>query len=156
MSDDDGYVVKLSKGKPFGKRFRPDIDNIPLFNYLFPNSAYRILGYGNFGNGFVRILEQPAVDFEKSVPLTTQERVEFMEGMGVHPINDEKTAFSNGEIIVADLQKNNIVRDAGGNIRVIDADLKLHTRDVGGLWEYPLVENDTEKVLPLRKKPLLR
>ena len=34
--------------------------------------------------------------------------------------------------------------------------LKPHTRDVGGLWEYPPVESDTEKVLPLRKKPLLR
>ena len=51
MSDDDGYVVKLSKGKPFGKRFRPDIDNIPLFNFVFPNSSYEILGYGDFGKG---------------------------------------------------------------------------------------------------------
>ena len=143
-SKDGAHVVKFSKGKPQGKRFRPDIDNIPLFNYLFPNSAYRILGYGNFGNGFVRILEQPAVDFEKSVPLTTRERVEFMEGIGFHPINDEKTAFSNGEIIVADLQKSNIVKDAAGNVTVIDADCKLHTRDVGGLWEYPPVESDMD------------
>ena len=144
MSDDDGYVVKLSKGKPSGKRFRPDIDNIPLFNFVFPNSSYEILGYGDFGKGFVRILKQRAVDFHKSDPLSESERSEYMEGLGFHPINKGKTAFSNGDIIVSDLQKNNIVRDAGGNIRVIDADLKLHTRDVGGLWEYPPVESDMD------------
>ena len=73
LSKDGTHVIKLSKGKPQSKRFRPDIDNIPLFNYLFPNSAYRILGYGDFGNGFVRILEQPFVDFAKSTPLTEAE-----------------------------------------------------------------------------------
>ena len=58
MAKDGKYVIKLSRGKQ-GKRFAPDIDNIPLFNYVFPNSAYKILGYGDFGKGFVRILQQP-------------------------------------------------------------------------------------------------
>ena len=153
LSKDGKHVIKLSKGKPQSKRFRPDIDNIPLFNYLFPNSAYRILGYGDFGNGFVRILEQPFVDFAKSTPLTVEERVEYMKGLGFHAINKDKTAFSNGKIIVADLQKSNIVRDAAGNVSVIDADCKLHTKDVGGEYEYLPVEHD----LPQRKgKPSLQ
>ncbi|UKK52167.1 hypothetical protein L6472_06185 [Prevotella sp. E13-17] len=141
-SKDSNYVIKLSHGKPEGKRFRPDIDNIPLFNYLFPNSAYDILGYGDFGKGFVRILKQPAVDFANSQPLSVDERVEFMKNIGFNPINDKKTAFSNGEIIVADLQKSNVVKDANGNIRVIDADCKLHTRDLGGQYDYLPVEHD--------------
>lgn len=142
LSKDGSHVVKMSHGKPEGKRFRPDIDNIPLFNYVFPNSAYRILGYGDFGKGFVRILEQPYVDFSTSTPLTERERVEYMEGLGFKSINDANTAFSNGEIVVADLQKSNIVRDAAGNISVLDADCKLHTRDVGGTYEYLPVEHD--------------
>lgn len=72
---DGTHVIKLSHGKPEGKRFRPDLDNIPLFNYVFPNSAYKIVGYGDFGKGFVRVLEQPIVNFSNSKPLTEQERV---------------------------------------------------------------------------------
>jgi len=136
LSKDGKSVIKLSKGKPDAKRFRPDIDNIPLFNYVFRNTAYSIVGYGNFGNGFVRILQQPAVDFSTSTPLTEKERVEYMNNLGFHPINKENTAFSNDTIIVADLQKGNIVKDAAGNITVIDADCKLHTKDVGGKYSY--------------------
>ncbi|GEM_PF-3099288 len=144
LSKDGKNVIKLSKGKPDAKRFRPDIDNIPLFNYVFRNSPYRIVGYGNFGNGFVRILQQPVVDFAKgSTPLTEKERVEYMNNLGFHPINKENTAFSNDTIIVADLQKGNIVKDAAGNITVIDADCKLHTKDVGGKYSYLPVEHDT-------------
>lgn len=136
LSKDGKSVIKLSKGKPDAKRFRPDIDNIPLFNYVFRNTAYSIVGYGNFGNCFVRILQQPAVDFSTSTPLTEKERVEYMNNLGFHPINKENTAFSNDTIIVADLQKGNIVKDAAGNITVIDADCKLHTKDVGGKYSY--------------------
>ena len=31
ISKDGQHVIKASKGKPYGKRFRPNIDNIPLF-----------------------------------------------------------------------------------------------------------------------------
>ena len=141
LSNDKEHVIKLSRGKQ-GKRFGSDVDSVPLFNYVFPNSAYKIIGYGDFGKGFVRILEQPIVDFANSTPLTEAERVEYMASLGFKPIGKGNTAFSNGEIVVADLQGNNIVRDAAGNIRVIDADCKLHTKDVGGEYEYLPVEHD--------------
>ncbi len=136
------YVIKASKGKPYGKRFRPDIDNIALFNDVFRNSRYEILGYGENDGEFVRILKQRAVDFSNSVPLTSEERREYMQSLGFEPLNEANTAFSNGEIVIADLQKSNIVKDAEGNIRVIDADAKLHTKDVGGDYTYPPVESD--------------
>lgn len=136
------FVIKASKGKPYGKRFRPDIDNIALFNDVFRNSRYEILGYGEIDGDFVRILKQRAVDFSNSTPLTVEERVEYMRSLGFEPINKDNTAFSNGEIVIADLQKSNIVRDVEGDIRVIDADAKLHTKDVGGDYTYPPVEDD--------------
>ena len=141
-SKDGRYVIKASKGKPIGKRFRPDIDNIPLFNSLFPHMAYEILGYGEIDGNFVRILRQPAVDFENSEPLTEAERVGFMGSLGFYPINKGNTSFSNGEIIVADLQKSNVVRDSDGIIQVIDADVRLHTKDMGGNYDYLPVEHD--------------
>lgn len=142
MSKDGNSVIKASKGKPFGKKFRPDIDNIPLFNDVFKNSRYEILGYGEIDGQFVRILKQDFIDFAESTPLTPEERKEYMGKLGFKPLNKDYTAFSNGEIVIADLQKSNIVKDAAGNISVIDADAKLHTKDVGGDYTYPPVEED--------------
>ena len=143
LSKDGKSVIKVSKGKPYGKRFRPDVDNVALFNTVFPGSRYTIEGYGEIDGKFVRFLEQPIVDFTNSTPLTEGERVAYMEKLGFKPINKENTAFSNGEIIASDLQKSNIVKDEQGNIRVIDADMKLHTKDFGGKFSYPDAETDT-------------
>ena len=143
LSKDGKSVIKVSKGKPYGKRFRPDVDNVALFNTVFPGSRYTIEGYGEIDGKFVRFLKQPFVDFSDSTPLTEGERVVYMEKLGFKPINKENTAFSNGEIVASDLQKSNVVRDRNGNVRVIDADMKLHTKDVGGNYSYPDVETDT-------------
>ena len=143
LSKDGKSVIKVSKGKPYGKRFRPDVDNVALFNSVFRNSAYTIVGYGEVDGKFVRFLKQPIVDFTSSTPLTEGERVAYMEKLGFKPINKENTAFSNGEIIASDLQKSNIVKDKQGNVRVIDADMKLLTKDFGGKFSYPDAETDT-------------
>ena len=143
LGKDGKRVIKVSKGKPYGKRFRPDVDNVALFNSVFRNSAYTIVGYGEVDGKFVRFLKQPIVDFTSSTPLTEGERVAYMEKLGFKPINKENTAFSNGEIIASDLQKSNIVKDKQGNVRVIDADMKLHTKDFGGKFSYPDAETDT-------------
>ena len=143
QSKDGKHVIKVSKGKDGLKKFRPDIDAVTLFNYIFPESRYEILGYGEVDGKFVKFLKQPVVDFTGSKPLSAEERVAYMADMGFKPVNKEKTAFSNGTIVVADLQGNNIVRDKSGNIRVIDADVKLHTKDFGGQYSYPPVEADT-------------
>ena len=141
-SKDGRFVIKASRGKPYGKRFRPDIDNIALFNNVFRNTRYEILGYGEIDGEFVRILRQPVVDFAHSTPLTDDERIEYMQSLGFEPLNGSNAAFADGEIVIADLQKGNIVRDNAGNITVIDADAKLHTKDVGGNYTYPPVETD--------------
>ena len=143
LSKDGKSVIKVSKGKPYGKRFRPDVDNVALFNTVFPGSRYTIEGYGEIDGKFVRFLKQPFVDFSDSTPLTEGERVAYMEKLGFKPINKENTAFSNGEIVASDLQKSNVVRDRNGNVRVIDADMKLHTKDFGGKFSYPDAETDT-------------
>ena len=150
-SKDGKSVIKVSKGKDNLKRFRPDMDNVALFNYVFPNSKYQILGYGEIDGKFVRFLRQPIVDFTGSTPLSVEERVSYMERLGFRPMNDEKTAFTNGTIVASDIQGNNIVKDKDGNVRVIDADMRLHTKDVGGEYSYPEVETDT--AIPNQSSP---
>lgn len=143
LSDDGNSVIKVSKGKFDNKKFPSDIDYVNLFNFVFPNSAYKILGYGRVKGQFVRFLEQRFVDFGETHPLTVQERVDYMHSLGFSPINDDKTSFSNGDIVASDLQKNNAVKDKySGNITVIDADVKLHTKDFGGKYTYPDVDTD--------------
>ena len=144
LSKDGNTVIKASKGKFENRKFPSDVDQVALFNSVFPNSRYKILGYGRVNGHFVKFLEQNFVDFSTSVPLTAEERTEYMHKIGFEPRNGENTVFSNGSILVSDLQKSNIVRDRDGNIRVIDADVKLHTRDIGGTYSYPDVETDTE------------
>ena len=82
LSKDGKSVIKVSKGKPYGKRFRPDVDNVALFNTVFPGSRYTIEGYGEIDGKFVRFLKQPFVDFSDSTPLTEGERVAYMEKLG--------------------------------------------------------------------------
>lgn len=142
VSKEGQYVIKASHGKSSAKKFAPDIDNIPLFNYIFPNTAYEILGYGEIDGKFVRILKQPVVEYDADNKLSVDERVQYMHELGFEPINKEKTVFSNKNLVVADLQKSNIVYDKAGNVAVIDADVKLHTKDVGGEYTYPPVEDD--------------
>lgn len=142
LSDDGANVIKASKGKFDNKKFPSDIDQINLFNYVFPHSAYRILGYGRLNGSFVRFIEQPFVDFSKAQPLSVEERVSYMQRMGFEPKNKEKTLFSNGLVAVSDLQKSNVVRDVDGNIRVIDADVRIHSKENGGKFSYPPVEMD--------------
>ena len=144
LSDDGTKVIKASKGKFDNRKHPSDIDQVPLFNSVFPGSAYRILGYGRLNGKFVRFLEQPFVDFSTTTPLTTEERVEYMRSLGFEPQNEERTMFSNGEIVVSDLQKSNIVKGEDGNVWVIDADVKLHTKDLGGNYTYAPVETDTD------------
>lgn len=147
-SKDGEYVIKFSKGKK-GNRFPSDIDAPNLFGYIFPNTAYDIIGYGEIDGNFVTILRQPIVDIESA--LTEDDRVEYMRSLGFDPINKDNTAFSNGEVIVADLQKGNVVRTKEGNVRVIDADVKLHTKDLGGKYSYLPVDVDTENRINLFK-----
>lgn len=143
--DDSSSVVKVSKGKERAK-FAPDFDDIALFNYVFPNSRYDIVGYGEIDGKFVRFLKQPIVDFSKNEKeLPVEERVDYMSQLGFHPIKKDKTAFSNGTIIASDIQKGNIVKDKSGNVRVIDADMKFHTKKDGGEYVIPPVENDLPK-----------
>ena len=144
LSDDGTKVIKASKGKFNNRKHPSDIDQVPLFNSVFPGSAYRILGYGRLNGKFVRFLEQPFVDFSTTTPVTTEERVEYMRSLGFEPQNEERTMFSNGEIVVSDLQKSNIVKGEDGNVWVIDADVKLHTKDLGGNYTYAPVETDTD------------
>ena len=151
QSGDGKTVVKASRGKFDSRKFPSDIDHVALFNYIFPESRYEILGYGEVGGKFVKFLRQPFVDFSASVPLTAEERTAYMRKLGFEPMNEEKTVFSNGSIVVSDLQKSNIVRDKSGNVRVIDADVKLHTRDIGGNYTYPDVETDTEDPKAIRE-----
>ncbi len=135
-------VVKLSKGKPMDKKSRADIDNVPLFNYYFPETAYDILGYGELDGNFVTILQQPVVLFAEDPILSQDVKDSFMASRGWKKISD--TAYEDNGVVVSDLWGKNIVRNAFDGINVIDADFKLKTPAYNGTYELPDVEKDFE------------
>lgn len=59
ISKDGKHVIKVSKGKDSLKKFRPDIDAVALFNHVFPNSRYEILGYGEVDGQYAAVSPRP-------------------------------------------------------------------------------------------------
>ena len=59
ISKDGKHVIKVSKGKDSLKKFRPDIDAVALFNHVFPNSRYEILGYGEVDGQHAAVSPRP-------------------------------------------------------------------------------------------------
>ncbi len=59
ISKDGKHIIKVSKGKDSPKKFRPDIDAVALFNHVFPNSRYEILGYGEVDGQYAAVSPRP-------------------------------------------------------------------------------------------------
>ena len=59
ISKDGKHIIKVSKGKDSLKKFRPDIDAVALFNHVFPNSRYEILGYGEVDGQHAAVSPRP-------------------------------------------------------------------------------------------------
>ena len=86
LSKDGEHVIKVSKGKFDKEKFPSDFDYVNLFNFVFPNSAYKVVGYGRVDGHFVRFLEQPFVNFSETRPLTVDERVDYMHKLGFRSV----------------------------------------------------------------------
>ena len=108
------------------------LDGIILHNTLFPETAYKVVGFGNDGDGFVAILEQPFV--LGTVP--TQEQIDgFVKS--VAPDSEKYEAeLKNGryktlQTLLHDLSPKNAIITPGGNIAIIDAIIRPNVASEG-------------------------
>ena len=112
-----------------------NLERVVLHNRYFPDSPLKLVGFGrtvdDWGCGpmFVLKVEQPLVKIERSA--TTDEIDAYMTGLGCRQFRPETWLSADGEAVISDLNPENAVIDQLGNVRVIDADLRLNTPRLG-------------------------
>jgi len=97
------------------------LERILLHNTVFPQTRYDLYGFTGFGHGSIYpILIQ---DYIANATHPTPDEIEvYMISLGFTPLGNAR--FSNGYIEVSDLHPRNVLRDADGDMYVVDADFK--------------------------------
>ena len=102
--------------------------NISIFNHLFPDAAYKVVGYSRDKNDRFRIiLEQPFIygreySFENYIQCGVEGRVvNMLAEMGMEPVEHDTTTFANDKYYVKDVHYGNIIEQKDGKLVVIDA-----------------------------------
>jgi len=132
LNKDGKTVTKVIDYSKYSKSPLDFIDNrILLFNKLFNDTPYAIVGFTKTDKGFSFVVEQPYI---KGLPLESpvitgtvdallaqQKRVsDYMaERFGMKPVGLD--AFSDGEITIQDVHLRNVIQGEDGNLYVIDA-----------------------------------
>ena len=101
------YKINNLSGKQTPLEF---LDKISLHNYLFPDVAYKVTGFGKDKQGkFSVLLEQP---FIKATSITNEEDIK--EDMSKRGFNYEKFySYSNNDYSVSDLKEANVITNNG-------------------------------------------
>ena len=118
---DENRVVKLIDPRQIDKSLTPQtfLDNrIALFNYLFPESHYEVMGFMRDDNGKFRVIvTQPFIQGE---PIKQQSDVDaFMKSKGLQRTG--RQSYANDLYEVHDLHEKNVIKGKDGTIYVIDA-----------------------------------
>ena len=102
--------------------------NISIFNHLFPDAAYSVIGYSRDSNERFRIVvEQPFIygreyTFEDYLRNGVEARVvDMFADMGMEPIEGDTTTFANEKYYVRDIHYGNVIELKDGKLVVIDA-----------------------------------
>ena len=98
------------------------LDRVIWHNNLFYDTAYSLYGFTGFdGRTIMPVLQQRLV--KDAVPATSVEIETYMAALGFVKMNNEGR-FANSEYEVWDLVPRNVLKDADGDIFIIDAELK--------------------------------
>ncbi|MDL2223101.1 hypothetical protein LJB98_03280, partial [Bacteroidales bacterium OttesenSCG-928-M11] len=122
VNPNNGYIYKANNLMNSNMLVSQLLKQVSAHNLIFPETAYEIEGitgvdFGGNSTPIVEpILKQKYVP--NSVEATQQEIDGYMDELGFEKVNN--TTFSNGEYIVSDLHPRNVLKDANGNIHVID------------------------------------
>lgn len=116
----NGAVIKVKNTLQYHD-LQEFLDGIVLHNNLFPETAYKVLGFGSDGEGFVAILEQP---FVRGAEPTQQQITEFLKER-VPDAEMYEESLGNGryktsQTLLHDLSPRNAIITANGNIAIID------------------------------------
>lgn len=98
------------------------LDKIILHNLVFPNTAYKLIGFAGYdGRSVMPVLEQDRIC--NAQPATQVMIDTYMSALGFIKEND-KGRYSNGTYVVWDIVPRNVLVDADGDMYVVDAEIK--------------------------------
>ena len=110
------------------------LQNIEVFNKLFPEAAYKVVGYTRDKDGnFNIVMEQPFIDgkqydedayYDNGI---VDKVIDYFKEIGLEPAEEGvNTEFSNEKYYVQDIHHGNVVELKDGSVVVIDANVKLN------------------------------
>ena len=135
IDKENGIVIKAKADYQY-ETIEELLEGMMLNNWLFKGNRQHIIGFGidrSEGRDAIRVIyETPYVEKHESKPLTQEEKDRYMAAYGFtkadSPITTErkgeKSNYTNGEFMVADLHNQNIFWDADGDVRCIDPIVK--------------------------------
>lgn len=137
-AEDKAFVYKAVNYSYFDPKYSPlDFidERISLFNYLFPETKYELIGFTRDSQGNFRfILKQPFIIKHKTpTPRKVSELMKSILGEDSQLTSEQ---FANREHHVSDLHLGNVIQDKHGNIFVIDALTELTPERLGGSGQY--------------------
>jgi hypothetical protein len=116
----DGYVYKVNN--LFNAKTIPALlEQVKTHNQLFPETRLDFVGLTGFdGRSIYPIYKQRLIDSD--IAATPQDIDDYMKALGFEKTGNGK--YSNGEYVVSDLFPRNVLKDANGDLYVIDNIIK--------------------------------
>ncbi|MDL2323438.1 hypothetical protein LJC52_05570, partial [Bacteroidales bacterium OttesenSCG-928-A17] len=148
-SKDGENVIKIVNYKMYSETPLEFLDNrISLNNYIFPETAYKLIGFTETKNGLSFVLEQPfiqgsnlnkfAISVESLVKQQSRVFDHMKDELGASMIGTSRTGFYNDNYVIEDLHLNNVKEGADGNLYFIDSVISLNEEsdNLGGYRKY--------------------
>lgn len=137
-STDNEYVYKVNNLMNSGGEISRLLEKVRLHNEIFPETSYEYVGItGIDGRSVYPVIRQRYVDNTTNASL--DEIADYMSKLGFEKTGEYE--WSNGDYIVSDLRPRNVLKDADGDIYVIDAEL---SRKQTALSHIPVDESTQE------------
>ena len=116
----DGYIYKVNNLMN-SKGILSLLERYQLHNQIFPESKYELVGFTGFDGGNIYpVFRQQYV---AGASLSTPEEIDtYMQSLGFHQMGEAE--YSNGDITISDLRPRNVLKDADGDLYVVDADFR--------------------------------
>lgn len=104
------------------------LDRITLHNTLFPETKLVVLGLGRTSDGNFQIIVQQT--FIHGTSLTDEEICNYVESLGFKLINPRNWTYATSSIYLSDMHNENLIKSPGGNVFVIDCDVRINTAEL--------------------------
>lgn len=111
------YSAKLGKAVPNYGSIEAFNDHVAIHNELFPSAKIKVEGMSDTSDGPAPVVSQPEI---KGKPASAKEIRDYMAKRAFEPAGGDRYVNHEAGIEVSDLRKGNVLKDAKGDLHVID------------------------------------